>query len=393
MNPVLPVYRRSDIAMVRGEGVYLYDDAGKKYLDFASGIAVNALGHCHPHLVKALQEQSATLWHCSNLYRMPGQEKLAERLVQATFADTVFFCSSGTEAVEAGIKMVRKHFHEKGENRYRIITVEGAFHGRTYGGISASGAKQAVTGYAPLLPGFDHVTFGDVAALEAAITPETAAILLEPVQGEGGIRVLPPTYLQAARQLCDRHGLLLFLDEVQCGMGRTGTLFAHEQAGITPDVMSVAKGIGNGFPLAALLATERAASGMTPGSHGSTYGANPLAMAVGNVVLDIMQEASFLKQLNDVSCYFRNELQRVQGDFPEVVVEIRGLGLMLALVLHESIDYRSFAERMRHDGLLTVPAVAPQVIRLLPPLTITNAHVDEAVATIRQHAQAQKKGQ
>lgn len=387
IDPVLPVYRRSDLTIVRGEGVYLYDDAGKRYLDFASGIAVNALGHCHPHLVNALQEQAATLWHCSNLYRMPGQRRLAERLVAATFADTAFFCSSGTEAVEAGVKMIRRYFYAKGEaHRHRIITLEGAFHGRTFVGISASGHPQAVAGYAPLLPGFDHVPFGDLAALEAAITPDTAAILLEPVQGEGGIRVLPDAYLRSARALCDRHGLLLFLDEVQCGMGRTGKLFAHEWTGVTPDLMAVAKGIGNGFPLAALLATERAASGMSPGSHGSTYGANPLAMAVGNAVLDVMQEVSFFDNLSEISDYLVSSLRRLQGELPHIIREVRGRGLMLAIALVDGIDYRAFADSLRHKGLLTSPAVSPQVIRILPPLIITRAQVDEAVAALRQHA-------
>ena len=380
IDPVLPVYRRSDLTIVKGVGCWLEDDKGKRYLDFASGIAVNALGHCHPHLVEALQKQAATLWHCSNLYIQPAQQKLAKRLVKATFADTVFFCSSGTEAVEAGVKMIRRHFWAKGEaHKNRIITVDGAFHGRTYVGISASGHPQAVEGYAPLLEGFDHVAFGDVEALKKAITQNTAAILLEPVQGEGGIRVLSADYLKAVRALCDEHGILLFLDEVQCGMGRTGTLFAHEQAGITPDLMAVAKGIGNGFPLAALLATEHAASGMTPGSHGSTYGANPLAMAVGNAVLDVMETSHFLEQVRSRGKYFKNELIKLSAHHPDMIAGVRGIGLMLAVELDERVDYRAFANRLRHAGLLTAPAVAKGVIRLLPPLIVTEKECDEAL--------------
>lgn len=383
INPVLPVYRRSDITITRGEGSYLFDEAGKKYLDFATGIAVNALGHGHPHLVKALQEQAGILWHCSNLYQQPGQQRFAQRLVDASFADTAFFCSSGTEAVEAGIKMVRRHFYAKGQKRYRIITLQGAFHGRTFAGISASGHPQAIEGYAPLLEGFDHVVFNDVTALEAAITHETAAILLEPVQGEGGIRSLPDSYLQAARKLCDKHGILLFLDEVQCGMGRTGYLFAHEKAGIKPDLVAVAKGIGNGFPLAALLATEHAASGMTPGSHGSTYGANPLAMAVGNAVLDVMLEPAFLPGVRKTASYFMEKLQALQGEFPGMIESVRGEGMMLAIVMAPSVQYREFASDLRHAGLLTAPAVAPQVIRLLPPLIVTPSQCDESIQILQ----------
>lgn len=385
IDPVLPVYRRSDITIIHGEGVYLFDESEKAYLDFASGIAVNALGHCHPHVVKALKDQSEKLWHCSNLYRMPEQRNLAERLVAASFADTVFFCSSGTEAVEAGIKMIRRHFYKQGQtDRTQIITLEGAFHGRTYAGISASRHPQAIEGYAPLLPGFDQVPFNDFSAVEKAITPQTAAILLEPIQGEGGIRPLPVEYLQQIRALCDKQGILLFLDEVQCGMGRTGKLFAHEYAGIKPDLMAIAKGIGNGFPLAALLATEHAASGMTPGSHGSTYGANPLAMAVGNAVLDVMLDINFLKEVSEISNYFIEKLLLLRQKFSHIITSIRGMGLMLAIELAPQIDYRAFAESLRHIGLLTAPAVAPQIIRLLPPLIITREHADQAIDLLKE---------
>lgn len=383
IDPVLPVYRRSPVTMVKGEGCWLVDDAGNRYLDFASGIAVNALGHCHPHVTAALKAQADMLWHCSNLYQMPLQQKLAQRYVDASFADTVFFCSSGAEAVEAGIKMVRRHFYAKGEaHRHRIITLEGAFHGRTFAGISACGHPQAVEGYAPLLEGFDKVPFGDVAAMRAAITGETAAILLEPVQGEGGIRVASMEYMQAIRELCDTHGLLLFLDEVQCGMGRSGTLFAYEQAGIKPDLLSTAKGIGNGFPLAALLATENAASGMTPGSHGSTYGANPLAMAVGNAVLDVMEAPDFLPDIKRTAEYLRDGLAALQTRYPHVICEIRGLGLMLAIVLADGIEYRAFAAKLRENGLLTAPAVAKQAIRLLPPLIVSREECDIALGKL-----------
>lgn len=393
IDAVLPVYRRSDLAIVRGEGSYLFDDKGRRYLDFATGIAVNALGHGHPHLVRALQEQAATLWHCSNLYQMPLQRKLAERFVAATFADTVFFCSTGAEAVETGIKMIRRHFYARGAANYRLITLEGAFHGRSFAGISACGHPKAVEGYHPLLDGFDKVPFNDVAALEAAITPDTAGVLLEPVQGEGGIRVLPVEYLRAVRGICDKHGILMMLDEVQCGMGRTGHLFAHEAAGITPDVMAVAKGIGNGFPLAALLATENAASGMTPGSHGSTYGANPLAMTVGNAVLDVMEAESFLPRVRAAGAYLTERLEALQADFPRVVAGIRGVGLMLAIVMEESIDYRAFADTLRRGGLLTAPAVSPQVIRLLPPLNVSEAECDEAISLLRAACQYQQEQQ
>ena len=380
--PVMPVYRRCDIIMERGEGCYLFDAEGKRYLDFATGIAVNALGHGHPHLVAALQEQAAKLWHCSNMYRIPGQERLAARLVAATFADTVFFCSSGAEAVEAGIKLIRRYHYAAGRPaRNRIITFEGGFHGRTFAGISAGGNARAREGYAPLLPGFDHVPFGDLAAVEAAITQETAGILIEAVQGEGGVRVAKPEFLQALRALCDTNGLLLMMDEVQCGMGRTGTLLAFEQAGIVPDVSTIAKGIGGGFPLAATLATERAASAMTPGTHGSTYGSNPLAMAVGNAVLDVMLEPGFLPQVRAMGEALKSALQAVAQEFPARITEVRGVGLMLGLRV--AGDHYTLADRLRARGLLTAPAVNDNVIRILPPLIIEQSHIEEACAVLR----------
>ncbi|MCH2547350.1 MAG: aspartate aminotransferase family protein, partial [Alphaproteobacteria bacterium] len=321
-------------------------------------------------------------WHCANLYQQPSQQKFAKRLVANSFADTVFFCSTGAEAVETGIKMIRRHFHAKGEAKYRIITLEGAFHGRSFAGISASGHPNAVEGYSPLLDGFDKVPFNNLSALEQAITPSTAAVLLEPVQGEGGIRVLPSSYLRDVRAICDKKNILMFLDEVQCGMARTGNLFAHEASRIQPDLMAIAKGIGNGFPLAALLATENAASGMTPGSHGSTYGGNPLAMCAGNAVFDVLEDKAFLSQVKKNSAYIMERLKHLQNSYPQVIKEVRGVGLMLAIVMYDTVDYRKFAEELRHKGLLTAPAVAAQVIRLLPPLNVNASECDEAISLL-----------
>jgi acetylornithine/N-succinyldiaminopimelate aminotransferase len=374
----MPVYRRADIVMARGEGCYLFDESGKRYLDFASGIAVNALGHGHKHVVATLKSQADTLWHCSNMYRIPQQEKLAARLVEATFADTVFFCSSGTEAVEAGLKILRRAQAPK----FRVITFEGGFHGRTFAGISAGGNEKAREGYAPLLPGFDRVPFGDLAAVKAAVTKETAGMLIEAVQGEGGIRAAAPEFLQGLRKLCDEHNLLLMMDEVQCGMGRTGKLFAYEHAGITPDLVSVAKGIGAGFPLAALLATEKAAANMTPGSHGSTYGSNPLAMSVGNAVLDVMLEPGFLEHVNAMGGVLKASLEELAERHPHLITEVRGEGLMLGL--KTSVSNYALADKLRAAGLLTAPAAGDSVIRILPPLVINRSHVEEA-ASILNH--------
>lgn len=382
---VLPVYRRSPYRFVRGEGVHLYDEEGQAYLDFAAGIAVNSLGHCHPHLVAALEKQANTLWHVSNLYQIPGLETLARRLCAATFADMAFFCSSGAEAVECGIKMVRRyHYVKEGKpegqaKRYRIITVDGSFHGRTMATISAAGKPSVMEGFQPALPGFDQVPAGDIAAVEAAITEETAGILLEPIQGEGGVTVATPDYLQALRALCDQHGILLFLDEVQCGMGRTGALFFYEQAGIVPDILSSAKGIGSGFPLGACIATKEAASGMEPGTHGSTYGNNPLAMAVGNAVLDIILEEGFLAQVHEMGEYFGERLQALADSFPKVVREVRGVGLMRGLGLQ--VNARDFVARAREHRFLAVPA-AQEVVRLLPPLIVKKADIDEAYSKL-----------
>ena len=306
---VLPTYARAKVAFERGQGLRVYTAEGVEYLDFGAGVAVTSCGHCHPHLVKALTEQAQRIWHTSNLYQMPGQEKLARRLTEATFADTVFFTNSGAEALECSIKMARKfHAHNGHPERFRLITFEGAFHGRTLATIAAGGQQKYIDGFGPKADGFDQVPFGDLAAVKAAITPATAGILIEPVQGEGGVRPVPHGFLKALRAICDEHGLLLVLDEVQCGIGRTGKLFAHEWAGITPDIMAIAKGIGGGFPLGACLATEQAAAGMTAGSHGSTFGGNPLATAVGNAVLDVVMADGFLDSVRQRALTLKQKL-------------------------------------------------------------------------------------
>ncbi|MBP2314612.1 aspartate aminotransferase family protein [Azospirillum soli] len=380
----MPTYARADVVFERGEGPYLYATDGRRFLDFAAGVAVNALGHAHPHLIKALTEQANKLWHTSNLFRVAGQESLATRLTQATFADTVFFTNSGAEAWECGAKLVRKYHYENGNpHKNRIITFEQAFHGRTLGAISAAKQEKLIKGFAPLLDGFDLVPFGDLDAVRNAITEETGGICIEPIQGEGGIRVASVEFLCALRELCDQHGLLLFLDEIQSGMGRTGKLFAHEWAGITPDVMAVAKGIGGGFPLGACLATEKAASGMTAGTHGSTYGGNPLATAVGNAVLDVVLEPGFLDGVQRISDVFQGRLRDLAGQFPAVFKEVRGQGLLLGLVCGPTNG--DVVAKARANGLLTVPA-GDNVVRVLPPLTITEAHVEEAIGILAQTA-------
>ncbi|MGE0754649.1 MAG: aspartate aminotransferase family protein [Alphaproteobacteria bacterium] len=382
MEAVLPVYRRSDIQIVRGEGVYLYCADGARYLDFAAGIAVNALGHCHPHVVAALKEQADQLWHCSNVYRIPGLERLAARYCEQSFADRVFFCNSGTEAVECGLKMIRKYHHAKGNpQRYRVITMENGFHGRTFACISAGGNTIAREGYGPLLDGFDQVPLNDIAAVRAAITSETAGILIEPIQGEGGVHVAEASFLRELRALCDVQGLLLFFDEVQCGMGRTGQLFAHQRVGVQPDIATLAKGIGNGFPLAACLATEKVAAAMTPGSHGSTYGSNPLAMAVGNAVLDVMLEEGFFAHVQQTAAYLKKQLSALAARYSTTFTDVRGEGLMWGLQVHRSADAAQLVADLRRQGLLTTVAVG-NVIRITPPLIIENHHVDEAVSIV-----------
>ena len=374
---VLPTYNRAPLSFAKGEGSWLIEDDGRRFLDLGSGIAVNALGHAHPALVAALTEQAGRLWHTSNLYQIPQQQALADKLVAATFADTVFFTNSGTESCELAVKMARKYFHEKGQpERVEIIGFEGSFHGRSSAGIAAAGSEKMTKGFGPLLPGFRHVAWDDPEALKAAITDETAAILIEPVQGEGGIRPLSDQALRDLRALCDAHGILLILDEVQCGMGRTGKLFAHEWAGIRPDIMMVAKGIGGGFPLGAVLATEEAASGMTAGTHGSTYGGNPLGCAVGNAVMDHVADPAFLAEVSRKAGLLRQKLEGLVGSHPEVFEEVRGSGLMLGL---KCKALNADVVKAGYDAqVVTVPA-ADNVIRLLPPLTISEEEIAEAV--------------
>ena len=376
-SSILPTYARTDIAFERGEGAWLVAADGRRVLDFGAGIAVNALGHAHPHLVHALTEQAAKLWHISNLYQNPEGERLAHRLAEATFADVVFFSNSGAEALEASIKMARKYHSANGQpERFRIVTFEGAFHGRTLATIAAGGQKKYIDGFGPKVEGFDQVPFGDDEALKAAIGPETGAILIEPIQGEGGIRPVPTERLRALRALCDEKGLLLILDEVQSGVGRTGRLFAHEWAGIVPDIMAVAKGIGGGFPMGACLATREAAKGMTAGTHGTTFGGNPLAMAVGNAVLDVVLADGFLERVRDLGLRLKQRLAELKDRHPAIVAEIRGEGLMMGIKTHvPNTDLTKAAER---EGLLTIPA-GDSVVRLLPPLVISDEDLAAAI--------------
>ncbi|MEL7257229.1 MAG: aspartate aminotransferase family protein [Pseudomonadota bacterium] len=374
---VLPTYNRAPLHFVKGEGSWLIEADGRRFLDMGAGIAVNALGHAHPALVDALTEQAGALWHTSNLYHIPQQQTLADKLVAATFADTVFFTNSGTESCELSVKMARKYFFEKGQpERVEILTFEGSFHGRSSAGIAAAGSEKMTHGFGPLLPGFKHLPFGDHDALTAAIDDKTAAILVEPIQGEGGIRPLPDVCLKGLRDLCDEHSLLLILDEVQCGVGRTGKLFAHEWAGIEPDIMMVAKGIGGGFPLGAVLAKAEAASGMTAGTHGSTYGGNPLGCAVGNAVMDHVTAAGFLDDVNRKAGLLRQKLEALVAAYPSVFEEVRGSGLMLGLKCVPPVgDVVSAA----YDAEMAIVPAAENTARLLPPLTITDDEISEAV--------------
>jgi len=381
---VLPTYSRAPLSFVKGEGSWLIEQDGRRFLDLGAGIAVNALGHAHPALVAALTEQAGQLWHTSNLYEIPQQQELADRLVALSFADTVFFTNSGTEACELAVKMARKYFYDKGQpDRTEIITFSGSFHGRSSAGIAAAGSEKMTKGFGPLLPGFKHIEFGDMEALGAAITDTTAAIMIEPVQGEGGIRPVPDADLKQMRALCETHGLLLIFDEVQCGVGRTGKMFAHEWAGVTPDIMMVAKGIGGGFPLGAVLATENAASGMTAGTHGSTYGGNPLGCAVGNAVVNIIGTDAFLEDVNRKAGLMRQKLEGLVASHPDVFESVRGSGLMLGLKC-KATNSDVVAAGYRYE-VITVPA-ADNVIRLLPPLNITDEDIAEAVSRLDQAA-------
>ncbi|MTJ04849.1 MAG: aspartate aminotransferase family protein [Sediminimonas qiaohouensis] len=377
---ILPTYSRAPLSFTHGEGSWLSTEDGRRFLDFGAGIAVNALGHAHPDLVAALTEQAGKLWHVSNLYQIPQQQELADKLVEATFADTVFFTNSGTESCELAIKMARKHWSAQGQpERTQIIAFNGAFHGRSTAAIAAAGSEKMTAGFGPLMPGFTHIDWGDHDALRAALTKDTAAVLIEPVQGEGGIRPLPDQCLRGLRELCDETGALLILDEVQCGMGRTGRLFAHEWAGVAPDIMMVAKGIGGGFPLGAVLATEHAAKAMGTGTHGSTYGGNPLACAVGNKVMDIIADPAFLDTVSARAGLLRQRLEGLVASHPDIFEQVRGIGLMLGLkcraantdVLAAAFD----------QNLITVPA-ADNVIRLLPPLNISEDEIAQAVARL-----------
>ncbi|MFC0341547.1 aspartate aminotransferase family protein [Paracoccus niistensis] len=386
IDAVLPTYNRAPLAFDRGEGAWAIAADGTRYLDLGAGIAVNALGHANPDLVAALTDQAGKIWHVSNLYQIPQQQRLAELLVDRTFADTVFVTNSGTEAAELAIKMVRKYWSEKGQpDRIEIVTFEGAFHGRSTGAIAAAGSEKMTKGYGPLMPGFRTLPWGDLAALEAAISDQTAAVMLEPVQGEGGIRPMADEDLRKVRALCDKVGALLVLDEVQCGMGRTGRLFAHEWAGVAPDIMMVAKGIGGGFPLGAVLATAEAASGMGVGSHGSTYGGNPLACAVGTRVMEIVADEAFLAEVNRKGALFRQKLEGLVAAHPEVFEGVRGIGLMLGLRC--KVAPTELVSAAYGEHLLTVPA-ADNVVRLLPPLNITDEEIGDAVARLDRAAAA-----
>ncbi len=374
---VLPTYNRAAVSFERGVGARAYTPEGVEYLDFGAGVAVNSCGHAHPHLVKALTEQAQKIWHTSNVYQMPGQIKLAERLIEKTFADTVFFCNSGAEAMELSIKMARKYHYANGHpERFHIITFEGAFHGRTIATLAAGGQEKYLEGFGPKAPGFDQLPFGDHKALEAAIGPQTAAIMIEPIQGEGGIRPVPHPCLRGLRELCDKHGLLLIYDEIQCGVGRTGKLFAHEWSGAAPDIMGIAKGIGGGFPLGAVLATEAAASGMVAGTHGSTFGGNPLATAVGNAVLEVILEEGFLDNVLRQSINLKQKLERLKDQHPTVIEEIRGSGLMMGI---KTKPLNTAFVKAAFDQHLLVLAAGDNIVRLLPPLIVTDADVTEAV--------------
>ncbi len=379
-SAILPTYSRAPVAFERGDGCWLTATDGARYLDFGAGIAVCCLGHSHPKLVEALTEQAAKLWHVSNLFEIPQAERLAQRLVERTFADYVFFTNSGAEALEGSIKTARKYHAASGHpERFRLVTFEGAFHGRTLATIAAGGNPKYIEGFGPKVEGFDPAPWGDLDAVAALIGPQTAGVLVEPIQGEGGVRPPPPGFLRGLRDLCDRNGLLLVMDEVQTGVGRTGKFFAHELYGVTPDIMAIAKGIGGGFPLGAFLATREAAKGMGVGAHGTTYGGNPLATACGNAVLDVILEDGFLERVGQMSLKLRQRLAQLQDAHPKVIAEIRGEGLLLGLRLHT--PNVAFAAAAREERMLIIPAL-DNVVRLLPPLILGDADIDEAFARL-----------
>ena len=380
VSHLLPTYARVDLAFERGEGAWLFTADGERYLDFTSGVAVNALGHAHPRLVSALEDQARKVWHVSNLYRIPEGERLADRLCEATFADTVFFQNSGAEAIECSIKMARKYQSANGKpERFRIVTFEGAFHGRTLAALAATGNKKYLDGFGPPVDGFDQVPYGDLEAVKKAIGPQTGAILVEPIQGEGGVRVPPSAFLRGLRTLCDQHGLLLIFDEIQTGFARTGDLFVYQRAGVEPDIMPVAKALGSGFPVGACLATAEAGKGMTAGTHGSTFGGNPLAMAVGNAVLDVMLAPGFIEHVRDMSLKLKQRLAEIRDHHASVVAEVRGEGLLMGLRMVPPSS--EMVDELRNEKMITV-AAGDNVVRLLPPLIISETEIAEAVARI-----------
>lgn len=393
MPSLLPVYKRAPVTFERGEGAYLFDKDGRRYLDFGSGVAVTQLGHVHPHLVSILKDQAERLWHCSNLYNIEPQQRLADRLVEHSFANSVFFCNSGAEALECAIKMARRFQHQRGqEQRHRILTFDGAFHGRTMATISAGAQAKYLEGFEPALPGFQAVPAGDLDALAKAIDDRTAAILIEPVQGEGGIREIDDDFLKALRRIADEQDLLLAFDEVQSGMGRTGKLFAHEWSGARPDIMALAKGLGGGFPIGACLATARVAGAMTPGTHGSTFGGNLLACAVGNGVLDVLLADGFFEEVDKHARLLREELERLARTYPSLLLEVRGKGMMLGLRLSDQHVNADVVNSLIEQGLLTIPA-GDNVVRLLPPLIIGRAEIEEAVGTLEGMFEALSKAE
>ena len=395
---LLPTYARVNLAFERGEGAWLIATDGERYLDFSSGVAVNALGHAHPRLVAAVTEQAQKVWHVSNLYRVPEAERVATRLCEASFADVVFFCNSGAEAMECSIKMTRKYHSVNGApERYRTITFEGAFHGRTLATLAAGGQKKYLDGFGPVVEGFDQVPFADLDAVKRAIGPATAAILIEPIMGEGGVRVVEPSFLRALRELCDLHGLLLVFDEVQTGMGRTGELFAYQRTGATPDIMALAKALGGGFPVGACLATAEAAKGMTTGTHGSTFGGNPLAMSVANAVLDVMLEPGFLDRVRHTALLLKQRLAEIKDRYPSVIAEVRGEGLLVGV--RAVVPAAALVDALRAERMIAVPS-GDNVVRLLPPLIVSEQEIAEGVARLdracaqlnRQHGAPAKHG-
>jgi acetylornithine/N-succinyldiaminopimelate aminotransferase len=382
MSSVLNNYNRKKVSFSKGKGCYLYSTNGQKYLDFVQGIAVNSLGHCDDHLIKAIKKQSKKLWHVSNAFTIPEQERLAKRLTKISFADYVSFQNSGAEATELAIKVAKKYFYSKGQlKKNRILCLNNSFHGRTLATIFASNSKKATEGFGPKVDGFDHFDFADHKGLERSITKKTAAIMVETILGEGGIKVIPDYCLKDLRKLCNKKNILLILDEVQCGIGRTGKFFAFEHAGITPDIVPIAKGIGGGFPVGACLMTKKVASCMGPGSHGSTFGGNPLAMTVGNAVLDKILKKGFLKSVQAISKYFHSELSKLQSEFPNIIKEVRGLGLLIGIKI--TPDQNIFIKKLMDNRLLTIRA-AENVIRLLPPLNVKKKNIDEAIVILKK---------